>query len=223
MRFGISEQWFATLSGIAFMLVTNAVGAAAITYTDRSSWSAEVGLHSVVTFEDQAWSGDLGDFFGTDVTIGPLQFSHGATSGRLFGISEAVTYDAAYHTGNYFEWQRRALTDPNVLIITLPEPSTAFGTDFGMFYGEPTNWVITLSTGEVFNRSSPSNAYGFFGVSSDTAFTSVAMRASQFPGIDNISFNRASPLTASLSTLGHSRCSAIRLGFFRHADRRRSG
>jgi hypothetical protein len=83
---------------------------------------------------------------------------------------------------------------------------TAVGFDFGDYYSDIVHLSITLDNGDMFSVSSPSNAYGYFGVSSDEAFRSLSITTTnQYTAFDNVTFAPAAtevPEPSSLALLG---------------------
>ncbi len=133
----------------------------------------------------------------------------------VFGVGPAITYSGDYHTGNYIIWRSGTRTN-NDLFITLPSYVTAFGIDYGMYYGEVAPFDITLSSGDIFdlitsnlttvdtfNLTTALNAYSFFGVTTDTAFNTITISALEIPTIDNLSqANAVVPIPATLPLFG---------------------
>jgi hypothetical protein len=155
-----------------------------ISYTNEADWLSAVTNVITEDYESYAWTGIGGDQLdvGT-VTLGSITYSFPEA---LFGNSPNVTYDAAYLTGNYLEWQN----SPNPLTINFNQSITAFSFDFGEFYGNGgLNLSVTLGNGDSFLATNTENSYSFFGVSSDASFTSITLNSDRnYVVMDNLSY-----------------------------------
>jgi len=159
------------------------VFALSIFYNSQAAWNAEVDTVVTETYESYAWSGTAGDFLGSNVTLGDINYDFSGDS--IFGVSPSVPYDASYLTGNYLEWQ----SSPNDMVITLSSATYALAFEFGEFSGNSgLDLSVTLGNGDTAVVSNQSNAYSFVGIVSDTAFSSFTLNSTiNFVVIDNLS------------------------------------
>jgi hypothetical protein len=199
------------LTALAFLtLWTSGAYAAIITYTDASLWNAAVTTTGGDNYNSYNWSSPVSGgtvALGTTITLSGVTYSIPATNGaQIFGVAPIFTGDAVFlQSSNYLEWQQNA--NPAVLSITLPASVDAVGFNFGDFYGLAHPFTITLGNGESFTSSSNLNSFAFFGVVSDTNFSSFTISADVFPAIDNLSFGNGvsavpEPSTWAMMILG---------------------
>jgi hypothetical protein len=197
MKFG--TLWFATICGVLNLLLISGVAhAATVTYSSAASWNSAVTVTGGDNYDSYNWSAGppgggttlLADFSST--TLSGINYS--LTQGEIYGISPAYTNDAAYLTSNYLLWQNSGVP----LTITLPTSVTAIGFNYGSDVGNAAPFVITLGNGFSITVNSNSNSYAFFGVSSDTAFSSFTIGDwPQVGALDNLAYS-ATPLPAAL-------------------------
>lgn len=178
------------------VFATPLVANATLIFSDRTAWEGASTSVTTEDFEGQAWSVNSGDPLGSSTAINGIQF---ATGGTIYGVSEAVTYDAAYHTGNYLEWQ----PGENSLTITLPTLVTAFALDFGQFYDQASDFTFLIG-GDTYSVNAPGGSYSFWGITADTAFDTITIGTNgPFPSIDNLSYGTARvPEPSTLILLG---------------------
>lgn len=174
----------------ACALLASAANATSVTYTNLADWQASTSGISIIDFDtgtDQVYRGS--SYVDSGVTF---------TAPAVFSIYD-INYDAAYHTTGYLDLQGSSLG------MSFGSGITSLSFNFGDFYSAIVNASITLSNGDVFNVNSPSNAYGFFGVTSDTAFNSISINTSNsYTAFDNVSFGTGAtvPEPGSLVLLG---------------------
>lgn len=134
--------------------------AGAITYTNYSDWSAATSGIVQVTFPSPTI---FNQFLGSapkSVTFSGIEFT--ISTGNLFNLSAALS-------------NQQSLS-PYALLITFPEPVTAFSINYGSYYGN--DFTFTLSNGDSFTQGSTANGWAnyltpdFFGVT-DSSFSSV--------------------------------------------------
>jgi hypothetical protein len=189
----MKNAWF-SVGLIAGLMATGVAQAASVTYSDRASWQAATTFSSTINFN----AGGIADYLGSTYTEGGVTFS--ATD--VFSINNA-DFDAAYHTSGYLDLQGYGT---GTLGMAFGSGITSLAFDFGAFYDEAVSLSITLSNGDMFTANTPASMYGFFGVTSDTAFSSVSMTTAQnFTALDNVSFGSAGatvPEPGSLALIG---------------------
>ena len=178
------------------ILATIAVGSVAsatvtsITYTNLADWQASTSGISTVNFNTGTGQASRGSsYLDSGVTF---------TAPSVFSVYD-ISYDAAYHTTGYLDLEGSSLG------MSFGSGITSLSFSFGDFYDAPVNLSITLSNGDVFNVNSPSNAYGFFGVTSDTTFNSISISTSNsYTTFDDVSFGNSAtvPEPGSLALLG---------------------
>src|SRR4051812_17738864 len=96
----------AALSCVLGLLILgkgSSVSADTIFFTDRTAWDAAAGHVITETYESYPWNRPGGVLLGS-VSLGDYDYVHEV--GELYGSNSAVvTYDAAYLSGKYLEWQ----------------------------------------------------------------------------------------------------------------------
>jgi hypothetical protein len=182
--------------------MTSSASAATIFFTDRTAWEAAVSGVTTETYESYPWSDPNGNYLGVSPTLG--DYNYDVPEGAIYGVnSTALTYDAAYLTGNYLEWQQGS---PNALqTVVIPGATSAIGFDYGQFYGDVATFLVTLSNGDSISVLSNINDYAFIGAISTAPFSSFTILSDPFPIIDNLSRAReisAVPEPASMVLLG---------------------
>ena len=142
--------------------------AGAVTYTNYSDWSAATSGIVQVTFPSPT-------IFNTFLGSAPKSVTY---SGIEFTISTGNLYNlpAGWSAGGPAMLSNSQAPGSYALLITFPEPVTAFSVDYGGWYGS--NYTFLLSNGDSITQGSTNNGYpvyltpDFFGVT-DSAFTSV--------------------------------------------------
>lgn len=180
--FNMKSIFFAGL----LALTANTVFAASTTYSDFASWTDDVGgLITTDTYNSYDFTGGGNNFsyYGSGVTLGGITYSIDG-DGSIYGINKNLDYDAVYHKSNYIEWESSAPS--STLTVTLASYTNAIGFNFGQFYGEAANVVVTLGNGDIFTTAGNS-AYAFFGVISSTVFNKFTISGALYPSIDNLS------------------------------------
>lgn len=184
-------KMFVVLVVAGFMAGGNAAHAATVYFFDQSAWNAAVSGVTTETYESYGWNSGSGNGLGNNATLGDIDYSF---SGEIiFGCnSTALTYDAAYLSGSYLEWQ----SSPGFMTVTLPNAVTAIGFRYGEFYGSGNlNLSVLLGNGDSTSVSTLPASYAFFGAVSDTAFSSFKLNADRnYIIIDDLS--RANGATA---------------------------
>jgi hypothetical protein len=186
-----------TLGALSYaMLLLGAIGegaeAATVTYTNASLWNAAVTVTGGDNYDSYNWSSTSPDTavdLGASTALSGIQYSTDARpNGVIWGTPPSLSYDAPYFQSNYLEWQPQYDNDPQLLTITLLNPVTAIGFNFGELFGTAHPFNITLGNGFSFALSGNPDAFAFFGAVSDTAFSSLTISATDFPAIDNLAF-----------------------------------
>lgn len=169
--------------GVSVFYLNTQSFATAISYADRTSWTSAVGSVTTEDYESYGWTGS--EYHGANVTLGGINYSFLEV---IYGVG-ALDYDAAYLSSSYLEWQ----SSPNDMVVTLSSATNNLAFDFGEFYGSSgLNLSVTLDTGDSWVVSTVANDYSFFGITSDTSFTSLTLNADRnYAIMDNLSFAAA--------------------------------
>jgi hypothetical protein len=155
---------------------------APIVYANWAAWNSATTGVTLDDYESHGWTSTGGDGLGTAVVLGGVSYSYNGS--QIYCVGPALTYDAAYLSGSYLEWQWGG-----TMTASLGGSYSAFAVDFGDFYGLVRSFTFAFDNGDVFSVSGVSNGFAFFGVTTDTAFTSVSITASDdFAVIDNLAF-----------------------------------
>ncbi len=180
---------------LALLVGAFATGSFASTvYSNNGAFASATSGVSTDSFDSYAWTGAAGNYLGTSVTLGSISYSY--NNFGLYGVGAANIYDAAYHTSNYLEWQSLGTNTASFGGLY-----NAFGVDFGEFYGGVRTFTFAFDNGDTFSMTGLSNSYAFFGVVTDTAFSSVAITANgDYAAIDNISFGNGHGVPETSST-----------------------
>jgi hypothetical protein len=164
------------LFGAAIVLVAaSCVAQADVFYNDAAAWNASVTGATTINFEGIAAPGGnvfYGSGAGAFTTVGGVDFAVGpaGTNNGLFVVGDNVYYPAAAITPQITTFGG---VPPNDLLVTLPNPVTALGFDFGGIYVGDTA-TITLSDGTVQTVAAPASpGLAFFGVTAPGGITSV--------------------------------------------------
>jgi hypothetical protein len=182
--------------------VASQAHASTITYSNEGAFQAASASLTTIDFNGIAAPGDFQAYGG-----GPLVLSGVTITGNnsMFVIDPAL-YGSSYAGGGFLNSD---YSTPNVLTFA-DGSQTAVGFNFGGLFG-PTNFVVTLSTGDSFNISSSTsitgtNSLDFFGVISSIPFTSFTVTMDDAPNynaIDNLQFGIAAvPEPATLTLFG---------------------
>ncbi|MEC5386389.1 PEP-CTERM sorting domain-containing protein [Uliginosibacterium sp. H3] len=179
-------------SAIFGLFMVGIAHATPIVYTSRAAWLANTSAVTTADFNagsDQAYRGSSYDSSGI----------HFTTNGTIYSVY-GISYDAAYHSSGYLDMEGSTHG------MSFGSAINALSFDFGAFYDNAVNLSITLSNGLSFALTSPSSSYGFFGITSDTAFTSLSITTNNsFTAFDNVSYGTAAvpePATLALAGLG---------------------
>jgi hypothetical protein len=163
--------------GMMMVGVAGASQATTITYADHSSWVSATSSVASIDFNtgsDQVYR--VNSYTESGVTF---------TADRVYSIY-GIDYDAAYHDTGYIDLQGGNLG------MSFATGITALSFNYGAFYDNPVTLALTLSNGDTFNLFAPASAYGFFGITSDVAFSSINMTTSNsYTGFDNVSYGTA--------------------------------
>lgn len=167
----------------SLIAASGATQATTVTYSDRASWQAATASSSTVNFN----SGSDQVFRGSTYVEGGVTF----TSTSVYSIYD-ISYDAAYHSSGYLdlEGSNRGMAFGSGI--------TSLAFDFGAFYDEAVTLNITFDNGSIFTATvtAPASAYGFFGLTSESAFSSVSLTSTQaFLALDDVSFGSANSTT----------------------------
>ena len=194
-------------SVIGALLCSTALDASAttITYTIRAAWNAIVTGQTLQTFAGTVSTSGC-DFHSSSYVLDGVSFNN--STGDIFTCSQSLFGFASYHTSEYLEWQNH-----QPISITLPGPVTALAFDFGALRNATDSFFIALGNGDSFSLTSNSNAYKFFGVTTDVAFSSLTISdlsstdGGIFPTIDDFAYATSAvavpePVSVALVVLG---------------------
>jgi len=172
------------------VIFATSMATASTEYTNQAAFNAAVTGITTYNFDGYAPSGDQA--FDPAVSAGGVAFSGAA--GQIF---------AAWGTGNGYYGDSSFISgqDPagisSQLNVTAVGGVTAIGFTIGSYVvGADLPLSITLSTGEIFNLLTPSNAgidTAFIGFTSSTPITSINFAESGYT-IDITKFEVASPV-----------------------------
>lgn len=156
-------------------LATSAALPATIAFSDRGAWETAIGGEtSTITFDDLTYNSS-GWWFGESFTTGSTTFSD--PGGDLYVLAGDFSPEYWQRTSPYLLWNL-ILDEVGLHGLTLfVEAQTAVvaaGWDFATLDGSITNFLFQVG-GETFATQSAHNAYAFFGIVSDTPFTSVSL------------------------------------------------
>jgi hypothetical protein len=193
LRSGLRSGFGRSLVALSILAAScGGAHATTITYSNASSWASAVTITGGDNYDRYNWSASpsgatlLADF--SNVTLHRINYSV-VGGGEIYGVSPALTYDAAYlQSSNYLEFQN--ITSVGI-IITLPHRVTAIGFNYGNFDGIVVPFPITLGNSFSATVYSNYNSYAFFGVVSDTPFSSFTIRAVGANAIDNFAYSAA--------------------------------
>ena len=200
------KRYFPNLSmpvlALTLLLGARSASAGVTTYPDFTSWSAAVSGVTTVTIPDPAPAEDI--YIGTgnaSVTYGSLTFSQSASlsNGNFFNVGFLFSGDPAVLSS-----QEQTTGIPNIL-ITFPNPVTAFAFNYGTFNGSAVTFL--LSNGDSITQGSTGSGYAvpdFVGATDTTSFTSVLVTTPDTVlNLNNVSYGSLVPIPepASLSLL----------------------
>lgn len=196
------------LIAAAVVLVAASCAAQAdVFYNNSTAWNAAVPGATTINFEGIV--PDPPNY----LVIGGAGSST-VVGGVNFAVGPAGTNNLFFIVGDNFYYPSAAITPqitvldgapPNDLLITLPQPVTALGFDFGgIFVGD--NATITLSDGAVQTVAAPASpGLAFFGVTAPGGLTSVDITLpsdSYGIGVTDFSYESATPEPSFYSALG---------------------
>lgn len=219
-------RWRMIAAAVApFMLAAGPGGAAVTTYTTQASFALAAGSTTLVTFNDFATEVsfrtsalDVGPFsllgFGSDqggrnfIDRPPLGFSE-------FDVDGTTVVSAIVRT-----------TDGGVgFTITFHAPILAFGASFGGLQNSMIRTLIELAGTTVTPPEQPVDMVQFFGVVSDTPFTTLRFIAAPERndgfGMDNVLFAAAPTVETPVPAPGASALALGALGMLAAVARRR--
>jgi hypothetical protein len=157
--------------GLAVLAFNAPLASASTTeYTDVLSFGAAVLPPSTYNFEGIAPSASYSQ---SDATVGGVTFTT-ATSNSGYvvdGSAGWASYNASFFSGQSLN----PGTDPSEVVCTL-SGATAIGFTYGDYQDGALPFTVTLSTGDSFTLTTPSNPgvdTGFVGFVSDTPITKV--------------------------------------------------
>jgi hypothetical protein len=196
--------------GLVAVVIFGAFGAqsqAAVTlFSDRASWASATGTYSTVGFENLAPT-NFYSYQGTATVIEGVTFQ---SSSGMYVIGGAYA-----ESGGLFSTGTGSVLFGYTVGINASGIGTvkSFGVDLRGYQEATTPFAITLSNGQSFNVTitNPTGGGaggGFFGVTTDTPFTSVVIDSgTSYSIIDNVSYGALSatadvPEPASLAIWG---------------------
>ena len=198
--------------GIALALAngSNVSAATFTTFTDRIGFDAAAGLLTIEDFNSVA--GQL-SFAGVTLTVGDLTLE---TTGTPQTVLRNFIDQPPLEFSSEFNIDDTALAnvllrfddvndDDDIFTINFATPVTAFGADFGGINNVILRTAITILGEQIAMPINPLSSPTFFGLLSDTAFSSLSfIQVGSDPdgfSIDNVTFS-AVPLPAALPLFG---------------------
>ncbi|HVU32280.1 MAG TPA: hypothetical protein VHE61_02525 [Opitutaceae bacterium] len=184
------------------LLLAASVRAGVTTYNDSTSWNNALGGASLttLTFDNTVPPYGVNGSDGLTYGGGPSGaitsslVDSGVTFNaysQVFYVSTNVYWDAGYQSTDYLDWQNGG-SGLGSLTVNLPSPVTAFGFQIGSFNSSGGLATVTVD-GTPFSISMPSNAYGFFGVTSTTGISSFSVQDdTNWAVMDNLQFTSQS-------------------------------
>jgi len=183
---------FIAASAAALSLAAAGAASADTIFTTRAAFDAATTAQSIADFEGIAADAGFVGFGAGPYAESGLTFTG---NGILFVIDGGYygdSYDGAYLTSDF--------TDPDVVTINFAS-SNAFAFDFGGLLGSPVQFALQFSNGtNVVTQIASSSIAGtssldsFFGIVTDTAFTSVIVTMPDAPtynALDNVTIATA--------------------------------
>ncbi|MGG7568589.1 PEP-CTERM sorting domain-containing protein [Rhodovulum sp. DZ06] len=183
-----------------FVMSAGQAAAAAVTYSDRAAFDAAVSGATTVDFEGLAGSDYV--LYGETLAVGDAAFTE---SSRLYPAPEApignlFVFDPAYAAGFYgtagltSAFLNQNTGDGAPVVVSFASRVTAVGVDLGTLSAGAGPVQITLGSGESFVFAAPevgfsSSALSFFGVVSETGFSSISFYdPGQHLALDDLSY-----------------------------------
>lgn len=166
---------------LAALAAAGTANAAIVTYTSRTAFDAGASQNqSNIDFNALAPNGGF-TFFGSNLTTGGVNFNNPGS--RLFVISENFN-------NPFWDWNSGNVLQSNFggdIIANLPAGFNSVGFEYLGGGVWPINFIVTLSTGDVFNlvaANQPGRNFIGFSNTSGT-ISSVRISAGSSPTIDN--------------------------------------
>jgi hypothetical protein len=176
--------------GLAVLAFNAPLASASTTeYTDALSFDAAVLPPSTYNFEGIAPSASYSQ---VDATVGGATF----TSNNGYVIDAAAGF-ASYNASFFSGQSLTPGTDPSEVVCML-SGATAIGFTYGDYQEGGLPFTVTLSTGDSFNLTTPSNPgsdTGFVGFVSDTPITKVTF-ADSGSAFDVVNFSESAGATS---------------------------
>jgi hypothetical protein len=183
-----------TLVTFLVLVMFASVGfSAPITYSERTTWEAASSNLATIGFEGLV-ADDSFDYLGTSTTIEGVTFQSNNLNRNLAVIGED------YNSGGYSLGSGSVFFafSEGLSVIDGIDDITSFGIDLRGYREITTSFDITLSTGETFSTTVTNPSGGFFGITSDTAFSSISIDpGSCYVLMDNFSYGDGTPAPES--------------------------
>ncbi len=196
-----SFSLIAATASLSLLALTNATPANAqvTTYNNRATFNSATSGLTTINFNDQAPAGGLNSYSGATTTQQGVTFT---SNGSLVAVSSSYNNGFGYGLGDgtvlAFFGGPNGL---NTLNVALPANTTAFGLDFGDFYGLP--FTFSLSTGQTYTFTGGNTLVGtstFAGFTSTSAISGFTITVPNSPNdglqIDRFSFGQANATAA---------------------------
>lgn len=226
----MSYQWFGRAFAVATLavatLVTSDAPAATQTFTDRALFDAELTNQTTLDFEGNYLSSWNNYNTGAGFDFGGVNFVAPLLGGYYLYIIEGDVNPYASILGGMHDGDSVLVEGRGTLQVTFATAVNAVGLDFAITEGTGTfNVTMGLGNGETANLDAVASTPNFFGLVSDTSFTTMTFETTleQRPPqllFDNFTFGSGAittpvPVPAALPFL------LAGLGGLRFAARRR--
>lgn len=189
-----------TFAAAAAIIAFAAAGTASADtiYTTRAAFDGATSGQSIADFDGVAGAGSFASYGNGPYVESGMTFTG---NGSMFVIDPGY-YGSSYAGGGFLTSD---YANPNVVTISFAA-SNAFGFDFGGLLGGPVQFSLAFSNGAnavtqvSLNSIGTTNALDFFGIVTDTAFTSVSISMNDAPAynaLDNVTIGGAVPEPAT--------------------------
>ena len=192
--------------------------AAVVTFNDRGAFNVAVSGQTTLTFEAQNTAPPFTYYGNTGLSLSGVTFAN-ALSGYLY-VADVNAVNPSYNWGSGASLLFGSVNEGGGnVVITLPTSTFSFGLDLMA----EADFNADLTAGQLFNLNVDGTNYAvntaqrptrtFFGVSSDTAFSSITITMNNttfpfrvLPILDNFSFSESQvrnvPEPGSLALIG---------------------